>query len=201
MNIHPTALLLAWIAFAAAMPWLDAPALAAASVMSGWGVWLAGFEACWPLLRRTRVLLIALVTLYALATPGAPLIPGWTLPTYEGVQAGMMQAWRLLLMIVALALILTRLAREQWLAGIYGLLLPFKPLGLPLDRIAVRLWLTLHYAETGLQGQRLRDRWQEALAVPDAPASSVMLDMPAAGLRDLLFVLGVGVLLLGALAC
>lgn len=199
MTLHPTALLLAWAAFAVAIPWFGFLVLWAASALLALGVWVGGVTTCWRLVRRTRVLLIALLVLYAFATPGAPLIAAWEAPSQEGLLAGALQAWRLLLMITALALLLTRLSREQLLAGIYGLLAPFKPLGLPLERIAVRLWLTMQYAEIGLQGNSLRERWEAALTQPNAPSSSITLELPAFTLRDLLFVLGFGALLAGAL--
>ncbi|MBI5753456.1 MAG: hypothetical protein HZA59_15125 [Hydrogenophilales bacterium] len=192
-------MLLAWVAFAVAIPWLDVPVLGMASALLVLGVWMGGVTACWRLVRRTRVLLIALVVLYAFATPGAPLLAAWEAPTQEGLLAGALQAWRLLLMIAALALLLVRLSREQLLAGIYGLLAPAKPLGLPLERIAVRLWLTLHYAEAGLHGNSLRERWETAMSLPHAPASSILLEIPAFAMRDLLFLVGFASLLLGAL--
>jgi len=192
-------LLLAWIAFAVALPWLGFHALWVASTVLALGAWLGGFNTCWRLVRRTRVLLIALLLLYALTTPGAPLFASWNMPTQEGLLAGALQAWRLLLMITALALLLLRLSREQLLVGIYGLLAPFKPLGLPLERIAARLWLTLQYAESGLHANSLRERWDAALTLPNASSPSITFEFPAFALRDLAFLIGFGVLLLGAL--
>jgi energy-coupling factor transport system permease protein len=199
LTIHPTVLLLAWIAFAVVIPWFGVTALWTASALLAFGVWAGDVKACWRLVRRTRVLLIALIVFYAFATPGAPLVTVWEAPTQEGLLAGALQAWRLLLMITALALLLARLSREQLLAGIYGLLAPAKPLGLPLERIAVRICLTLQYAESGLYGNSLRERWEAALTLPNAPSSSITLELPAFTLRDLLFVLGFGALLAGAL--
>lgn len=199
MTIHPTALLLAWIAFAVAIPWFGVLVLWMASALLALGVWAGDFKACWRLVRRTRVLLIALLALYAFSTPGTPLFAEWDVPTQEGLQTGALQAWRLLLLITALALLLARLNREQVLVGIYGLLAPFKPLGLPLERIAVRLWLTLQYAESGLHANSLRERWEAALTLPNASSSSITLEFPAFALRDLVFVIGYGALLLGAL--
>ena len=197
--IHPSTLLLAWIAFAVAIPWFGASALLAASALLGFGAWVCGFKACWRLVRRTRVLLIALIVLYAFATPGTPVIAGWQEPTQEGVLSGARQAWRLLLIITALAVLLTRLTREHLLAGIYGLLAPFKPLGLPLERIAVRLWLTLHYAESAASSASLHARWEAALTLPDGLAERITLAFPEFHVRDFVFVVGYGVLLAGAL--
>jgi len=199
--LHPTTRLLAWIAFAIAIPWLSIQALLAASVGIAVMVWASGAAGCWRLVRRTRVLLIALIVLYAFATPGAPLIAGWTQwnPTVEGIRAGGLQAWRLLLMISALALLLARMQREQWLAGIYILLLPLKLLGVPVARIAVRLWLTLHYVETAPKADSLSARWESALTLPDEMPASIALEVPAFTRWDAGFILGFGVLLALAL--
>lgn len=192
-------MLLAWVAFAVAIPWFGIPALGVATVLLTLGAWVGGVKTCWRLVRRTRVLLVALIVLYAFATPGTPLLADWAAPTQEGLLAGALQAWRLLLMITALAVLLACLSREQLLAGIYGLLALFKPLGLPLERIAVRLWLTMQYAEIGAHANSLRERWEAALTLPNTPASSITLEIPAFELRDLAFTAVWGVLLTGAL--
>jgi len=198
--IHPTVLLLVWLSFALAIPWLSSPVLAASSGLLALGAVISGVAACWRLLRRIRYLLLALIVVYALATPGTPLFDTWAAPTREGLAAGAMQAWRLLLMVTALALLLVRLNQAQLLAGIYGLLTPLIRLGVPRDRIAVRLCLTLHYAEADDHARSLGERWQAALTPTDMPASSISLEMPAYTLRDLGFFLGVGALLWGALS-
>lgn len=164
------------------------------------GVWISGFDSSWRLVRRSRILLIALIAFYAFGTPGTPLIAMWEIPTLEGLQAGLRQAWRLLIMISALALILAHLKREQLLAGIYGLMSPFKPIGLPLERITVRLWLTLQYAEAGSKAASLSERWEAALTPSHVQDATITLEIPAFALRDVLFMLGCGALLLGALS-
>ena len=201
LPIHPTTLFLAWIALAVAVPWFSVAALGATSTMLVLGAWAVGIHACWHLVRRTRVLFIALILLYAFATPGTPLFAGWNTPTQEGLLAGTLQAWRLLLVIMALTILLVRLNREQLLAGIYVLLAPFKPLGLPLERIAVRLWLTLQYAESGavLTSVSLRERWEAALTQPKGLSESITLELAEFHTRDVVFVVGYGVLLAGAL--
>jgi len=199
LGIHPTVLFLAWIALAVAIPWFSIPALAGMSALLALGAWAVGLHACWRLLRRTRVLFITLVLLYAFTTPGMPLFSGWDTPTQEGLLSGTLQAWRLLLMIVALAILLIGLNREQLLAGIYGLLAPFKPLGLPLERIAVRLWLTLQYAESAAHSDSLRERWEAALTLPDGLSERITLVLAEFHVRDFAFAIGYGVLLAGAL--
>lgn len=200
--IHPTVLFLAWLSFALALPWFSSAALVAASAALVGGVAAYGFAACAPLLRRIRYLLLAIIIIYAWATPGTPLFAAWAdawAPTTEGLLAGGLQAWRLLLIVTALALLLVRLNQAQLLAAIYGLLTPLNRCGVPRDRIAVRLYLSLQYVSAGDKLSSLGERWQAALTPADAPASSITLEIPAYTARDLGFFLGVGTLLWGAI--
>ncbi len=198
-SIHPTTVFLAWIGLAVAIPWFSVLSLWATSSLLGLGAWAVGIHACWRLVRRSGVLFIALILLYAFATPGRPLLAGWDAPTHEGLLSGGLQAWRLFLMITALAVLLISLNREKLLAGIYGLWAPFKPLGLPLERIAVRLWLTLQYAESGSNSDSLHARWAAALTLPDGLAGSISIELAEFHVRDFAFAVGYGVLLAGAL--
>lgn len=201
IKLHPTTLLLAWMGFALALSWFDQYALILASTLILAALFATGTARCWRLVRRTRVLLIALLLLYAFTTPGAPLFSGWeqASPSYEGVIAGMQQIWRLLLMMAALAAVLTYLSRAQLLAGIYVLLLPLKPLGVPVTRFAVRLWLTLHYAESAPRAQGLSARWESAQTLPRNIESTITLEAPNFSVQDAIFVLGYLLLIGGAL--
>lgn len=163
----------------------------AASVLAVVLMFLTGLSRCWTLVRRTRVLLLVLVLLYAFTTPGVPILENWETfsPSYEGLQAGGLQAWRLLLMIAALATLLAYLPRQRLLTGIYVLLLPLKPLGLPVERFAVRLWLTLHYAEEHPKAEGLNARWQSALELPAHIQASIKLGIPNFTAHDAIFAL------------
>lgn len=113
------------------------------------------------LLRRIRWILISLLLIYSFETPGNPLFPSG--PTADGLVSGGMQAWRIILTIGLLAFLQGATSREKMLSGIYTLLLPMKR-WIRVDRIAVRLLLTLHYAEEGSRGdwkERIRDAFHE----------------------------------------
>lgn len=187
--LHPTSLLLAWIALAVAIPRFNFEILLAASLVVALMMVRSGLKRCWPLLRRTRILLIMLLLVYAMMTPGAPVYPGWAQgsPTVEGLQTGLYQVWRLTLMIGALAALLTYLSRQQLLAGIYSLLLPLKPLGVPVERFAVRLWLTLQYAETMPKTIDLNAYWDNALLPPQQQDRSIVLQVQKFGALDAMF--------------
>jgi energy-coupling factor transporter transmembrane protein EcfT len=180
---------MAWIGFALAIPSFSLLSLIAASVLIVVLMLVSGFARCWSLVRRTRVLLSAMLLLYAFATDGTPLFPGWVhaYPSYEGFMAGALQAWRLLLMIAALAAVFAYLPRQKLLAGIYVLLQPLKTLGMPVERFAVRLWLTLHYTETAPASEGLNARWQSALNLPVQTETSITWDVPSFTVQDAVF--------------
>jgi len=189
INLHPTTLLLAWIGLALAIPSFALIALMGTSVLIMIMMFVSGFARCWSLVRRTRILLIVMLLLYAFTTDGTPLFPGWVhaYPSYEGFMAGVLQAWRVLLMIAALAVVFAYLPRQKLLAGIYVLLLPLKPLGMPIERFAVRLWLTLHYTETAPASEGLNARWQSALNLPMEIETSITWDIPNFTIQDAIF--------------
>lgn len=68
-------------------------------------------------------------------------------PTADGLHAGMLQIWRLIVLLAALALLLRTTDTASLLSGLYALMKPLKPVGVNAERVAVRLWLTLRYAE------------------------------------------------------
>ena len=99
--------------------------------------------------RRMRWLFLSLLMIYAFGTPGEliPLFPVSFSPTFEGLQLGLLQIEKLLIALAALSLLLLSSSRAQMLLGIYMLLMPFKFLGLNIERFAARLMLTLDYVE------------------------------------------------------
>lgn len=99
--------------------------------------------------RRMRWLFLSLLVIYAFGTPGEliPMFPVNFAPTFEGVQLGWIQIEKLLIALAALSLLLISTSREQMLLGLYMLLIPFKFIGLNVERFAARLMLTLDYVE------------------------------------------------------
>ena len=140
------------------------------------------------LLRRTRWLFLSLILIYAFATPGASLLPQWGIfsPTTEGLRSGAMQAWRLVVLLLALALLMASSTRENLLAGLYSLLRPFKVIGASPERIAVRLWLTLHYAEqgTGIKSSDWLRTIQQGMEPPVSTVKEINLQVPKFTWRD-----------------
>lgn len=148
-SMHPLTRLFAVLCLAVLVQWLAARWLLATGLM----VLLANIycspDGLFRLLRRSRWLFLMLLVIYAFATPGE-YIAGWplaTAPTYEGIIDGVLQAARLAIMLMGIALLLATTPRAGLIAGIYLLLKPLGCCGLSPEKFASRLWLTLHYVE------------------------------------------------------
>jgi energy-coupling factor transport system permease protein len=153
------------------------------------------------LLRRTRWIMLSLLLIYAYTTPGQPLLDVPFSPSREGLGDGVLQLSRLLAALAGLAILLDRLHRQQLIAGLYTLFAPLQLIGVSRERVAVRLALTLHYAEVAM----LRDThtWQDnlrSLLEPHHETSKQMeLTLYRFGIRDGLLVGAALLLLFGAM--
>ena len=197
--LHPAAQILLWIiltlALQLAQPWL---LLGLGVVLLLLAVWTAAGKLR-QLLRRTRWIMFALLVIYAWTTPGIPLLANLPAlsPTLEGVQDGALQLGRLFCALAALAILLTRLDTPQLISGVYWLCWPLHLLGLARDRLAVRLALTLHYAELAMFSRKAgwRGNLEEMLAPVEMVPGVIELPHYHLGMRDGV-ALGVGLLFL-----
>lgn len=161
MRLHPATQILIWCLLVAAMQFLPAGRLLMAASL----VLLIAFA--WShrkfiqLLRRTRWVMFSLWLIYAFTTPGDALLDVLFSPSREGVLEGGLQMMRLLAALAGLAILLDRLPRQQLMAGLYSLFMPLQWLGWSRERLAVRLALTLHYAEVAML--RASMSWQDNL--------------------------------------
>lgn len=163
MRFHPTAQILVWSLVTVALQTLMPNVLFAASSAILLSAFLVSRYKLALLLRRTRWVMVTLLVIYSYSIPGKSLLPemGVFSPTYEGMADGGLQLLRLLASLAALAILLERLHRDQLIAGLYVLFTPMQWLGVSRDRLAVRLSLTLHYAEAAML--RGTSDWQGAL--------------------------------------
>lgn len=164
-SVHPVARLLFWGGWAAAVE-IAAPlrlSILAVALATAF-LFPAVRRQAGRLLRRTRWLLLILFVTYALSLPGAPLVPalGGYSPTLPGVEAGSLRVARLLLMLGGLAVLLATTSRARLIYGLYVLAAPLARLGFDRRALAVRLGLTLDYAEQAPAGAR----WRELLFAP-----------------------------------
>lgn len=122
------------------------------------------------LLRRTRWILFSIFFIYAYSSSGDALWLhlGIFSPAIDGVVDGLLQVLRLLGILAGLSLLLTTLSQSQLIAGLYSLFYPLRYLGLSRDRVAVRLALTLHYAESGMLAKY--SNWKDSAETMLRPA-------------------------------
>ncbi len=176
MRLHPATQILIWCVLVATMQFLPSARLLIAGALVLSLAFLLSRHKFVQLIRRTRWIMLSLWLIYAYSTPGQPLSEalGSVSPSLEGLQDGGLQLMRLLAALAGLAILLDRLHRQQLIAGLYVLFAPLQWLGLSRERLAVRLALTLHYAEVAM----LRTQsWQDNLRSLFEPHAEVARDL------------------------
>ncbi|MGA7802472.1 MAG: hypothetical protein WCC36_16865 [Gammaproteobacteria bacterium] len=137
------------------------------------------------LLRRVRWLLVSLLILYGWFTPGVPALPllGAYSPTWSGLAEGSARILALVLMVAAVCLLLQVTGREQLLAAVNRLTRPLARLGIPHERLAARMVLTLHavpevqdLVRDALRAGRAREGVVNRIAGTTAGAFAAVLD-------------------------
>jgi energy-coupling factor transport system permease protein len=141
----------------------------------------------WPLLWRTRWLLLVLVVGYAWGLPGDPLIPlaGEYSPSLEGSLHGVRQATGLLVVLLWLDILVLAQTAEALLGGLYQLARPLGVLGVDRARLALRLGLTLKAIEGLERGRGNLLRLLSRDTGPDLP-STLRIDTLAFRRQDYL---------------
>ena len=154
-RMHSGLILLLWLAAVASIQLLPPQALGAAVLVC---VALAALLApgrSWRLVKRVRVLLIAIAALFAWFTPGEALFFDWPRlgPSREGVVLAAVHAARLLAVVCAVGILLERLSLERLVGGLHALARPLRLIGVPPERLALRLLLVLQYVEQSPRGR------------------------------------------------
>ena len=154
--MHPTTKILALIFLGIMLNKLGSGALIAMLCLM---VLLAGYwrASIWvKMLLRMRWLFLSMFLVYGLATPGeyVPWMPIDFGFTYEGLNAGILQIMRFMLMLAGIALLMITTTQNKLIAGFYVLLKPLNLLKLKPERFAARLCLTLQYLEDGEMAKR-----------------------------------------------
>lgn len=155
------------------------------------------------LLRRTRWIFVSILIIYAYAMPGEPWFSqlGVLSPSYDGLVDGLTQLMRLITVLAGLAIVLTILSALQLIAGLYTLMYPMRYLGVSRERIAVRLALTLRYAESAMMdstkdGLSCLD---ELITAKQTEAGNIELQLEAFGWFDWFLLFALGAIVLGIL--
>lgn len=133
------------------------------------------------LVRRTRWLLLSIMVLFALATPGQRLSGslGDLGLTVDGLLLATEHAIRLLLLLATLAVVHERLGTAGFMAGLHWLLAPLAGWRTLRERIVVRLMLVLDYVETAPLGD-----WRAWLVADMAGPNRLHLAVRRARLAD-----------------
>ncbi len=203
MNFHPAAQIVTWCLLVAILQLLNLEILLATAGTILLLAMLASGRKLMQLLRRTRWIMLSLLLVYGYSTSGQPVWEslGMFSPSREGLVDGAVQLARLLSALAALAILLDRLHRQQLISGLYTLLAPLKLVGMSRERVAVRLALTLHYAEVAMLRQTTT--WQDSLnslfEMHGETSKHMELTLYRFGLRDALLVSFWLLLLYGAL--
>lgn len=176
-KLHPATAIVLWLFFVVWLEFVQPSMLIVAAL--GLIPWLYGVTLTQFLryLRRTRWLLLTLLGIYAYTLPGDNIsaLLGSFSPSVQGIQYGVLRLVRLILLLAALSILMVRTPRNSLLLGLFRILSPLQLLGVDAERIAVRLWLTLHYAEATLADTRTLNMKQrlETLKLNTVTATAV----------------------------
>lgn len=201
MRLHPSLLIVFWCVLVALLQRLELAWLliVAGSVLAiGWYMAARKFA---QLLRRTRWIMLSLLVIYAYTSSGQPLVAalGIFSPAKEGLIDGASQLLRLIAALASLALLLDRLHRLDLISGLYTLFRPLKLIRLSRERCAIRLALTLQYAEVAML--RRHAHWQDALhgLFEDHEEKLYPIELPVHPftVRDTILMMLLGMLIIG----
>lgn len=171
-GVHPATRIFLWLCLLVLLPALPPLILAALAVCC---CLLLPFHAlARRYLWRTRMLLLVLLVVLPWTTPGVFVWPDLASlsPTREGVAAAARHSGHAAVALVGLALALGGLDLQGRLTAFVSFLLPLHHAGLPVERLAVRLVLTLQQLEVAPARRGWHQwsaAWQSALQTDVEP--------------------------------
>ncbi len=181
---HPAVSIFSWMIFAIAVELASPGALAGFALVAGM---LLTSELArrrfLQLLWKSRWLFLALTLFYAYSLPGVFIWQGPFSPSHEGLQAAVVRLSRLVLLLAALARLLTGHSPAELAAGLYILARPLAWVGFDRRAFAVRLSLALEQVD-GLSKKTDWRRELSATAEVSGPAL-IRLNIPPVQPRDL----------------
>lgn len=167
ISLHPATRLVAWAALVVLAQLARGPWLWGLGLVVLMAALLFAQHRAGRLVRRVRVLLLVLWVLFALFTPGELVVPllGSAGPTREGLAAASMHCVQLLAVVLMVAVLLETTRDRELVAGLMVLARPLGLLGLPVERLAVRVLLVFRYVECPPAGG-----WRALLVHEDRPS-------------------------------
>ena len=117
---------------------------------------VANLQRLGQMLRRLRYFFVAILVVYAFASPGTPLLdwPGLSGLTRDGLIAGLERVMGLVMIVAVVHWVLESTARDDLAAGLCWLLQPAAWVGVPVERFVLRLVLTLERIDAMLEHTR-----------------------------------------------
>lgn len=172
LTFHPATLLASWGALAILMQRCDLAWLTGLSLLLVPTAVLFAADRVVLMIRRSRWLLLSVLVLFLLATPGErlPGVMGDIGMTFDGLVAGLEQFLRLLLLLTTLAWLHQRLGSQGMVAGIHRLLFPLSGWRDLRERIVVRLLLVLENVDS-----EPAMSWRQWLSEPPAGDEAPLL--------------------------
>lgn len=120
--------------------------------------------------RRLRWLLFAMLILFALEDPGRAPLFQTDIWLSRGLESGLVQVMRVIDFVAVVALLISPLSPTEIVGALYTLLRPFSRCSISIERLSIRLALTLEAfrAETPLKASvsGMSQRLEAALAKP-----------------------------------
>jgi hypothetical protein len=131
-----------------------------------------------PLALRLRWFWLSILLLYALMIPGEPVVRFFSdiVISQEGIIIGLERCAGLMLVLLFFAFINFHTSQHDWSAGIYWLARPLRLVGLPVEKITLRISLTMQAVNQLQQQDKAKHEpsthakgWRQ---IPDRLASS-----------------------------
>jgi len=100
----------------------------------------------WIMLKRMRWLFLSMMVVYFWFTPGREVFPaleGFS-PSWQGIQIGGLRIGSLVVIVTAVNIIIRSTSTELMTSGLLWLLAPLRYVGLPHERLALRIVLTFN---------------------------------------------------------
>ncbi|MCL2645296.1 MAG: energy-coupling factor transporter transmembrane protein EcfT [Betaproteobacteria bacterium] len=188
--MHTGSILFLWAAAALSVQQAENWSLAALATASLVVALVRARVQCVRLLARIRVLLLAILVLFAWFTPGEAVFMDWprASPSREGLLLALTHGGRLVALVCWVAVLLGCMSTDRLVNGLYALFRPCRVFGLPTERVALRLQLVLRHASDARNGGWSWQDWKSWLNPPDtACGEPVQLVRERLGFKDVAF--------------
>lgn len=186
--MHSGFLLLLWVAGVGALQRFSLGTLLLVAAAVTAAATLVARRRFFGLMRRIRVLLVAIVALFGWFTPGEAIISLWPELglSREGLVLALEHALRLVAVVASVAILLERLSVDRLVSGLLAVCRPVAWGGLSAEKLAVRLLLVLRYVE--LADAAKTQGWRSWLLDDDVvpPVAAVHLRREPVGIADFL---------------